>query len=290
MPVTIKPSPEAVGRNRDPTVKSAQQLYSRLVAAWEKEVHHGQPNTKRTKPVLHSSFENLSSNGEAMIIPYGNSFVEGVMRPFQQDLHLVVRPDDVWLSILTQFSFYVSAHSEELRHKFVNHQGNETLVVADNARPFHSLDVGHMAQMIMPLTKEKMADKTVHDWLIPGFSTSTELDLAVSSMVMMATMKDYFRYEMWGGCGFPSVTLLGEAADWNKILISLDKFAEYGQEPAAWSKLLKPVIKRFVATFYLPDSMELKEFWMQALHAEGKFGSGPFTHLQRLAHGTYVLE
>jgi hypothetical protein len=71
---------------------------------------------------------------------------------------------------------------------------------------FYSWDVGHMAQMLRPLMKKKMADKTVHDWLIPVFSTSTNLNLAVASMVMMETMKDYFSYELWVGCGFYSVT------------------------------------------------------------------------------------
>jgi hypothetical protein len=59
------------------------------------------------------------------------------------------------------------------------------------------------------------------------------------------------------------------------ILKRLDKFAEYGEEPTAWSNLLKPVMRRFIATFYLPDSNELKEFWMRAVHSSGRFGSGP---------------
>jgi hypothetical protein len=95
--------------------------------------------------------------------------------------------------------------------------------------------------------------------------------MAVFSMVMMATMREYFNYGMRGGCGFPSVTLQIEAADWEMILTRLAKFAEYGTEP---------VINRFFATFYLPNSTELKEFWMRALHSAGNPGSdGPLPTL-----------
>jgi hypothetical protein len=188
-------------------------------------------------------------------------------------LHLVLRPDDVWLAITTQFSLYVKRHAEKLRAKFVKHDGKKNLMVW-NDLPFHMWDVGCMAEKITPLMEEHMADKDVRDWLLPDLSTTTDDDRAISSMVMMATMKHYFSHVMRSGCGFPSVTLQGEASDWEGILKRLDKFADYSTEPAAWSLLLKPVIKRFIATFFLPDSSELKEFWMHAVHSAGKWGSG----------------
>jgi hypothetical protein len=173
--------------------------------------------------------------------------------------------------------FYVTRHAEKLRAKFVKHDGKKNLVVW-NELPFNMWDVGSMAEKIIPLMEEHMAGKDVRDWLLPNFSTTTDDDRAISSMVMMATMKHYFSYVMRGGCGFPSVTLQGEASDWEGILKRLDKFADYGTEPAAWSLLLKPIIKRFIATFFLPDSSELKEFWMHAVHSAGEWGSGDAVH------------
>jgi hypothetical protein len=49
--------------------------------------------------------------------------VNGTIRAFQQDLHLVLRPDDVWLAITMQFRFYVAGHAEEMRSKLVKHAG-----------------------------------------------------------------------------------------------------------------------------------------------------------------------
>jgi hypothetical protein len=229
--------------------------------------------SKLNLPILHSSIEPFGTKLEDCIILYGN----GIICAFQQDLHFVLRPDDVRLAVMTQCSFYVNA--EELRDEFVNHKGKEELEVIhrESCWPW---GVGDISGTIMSLMQEKMVDKEVQDWIMPRFSTITDIDMAISSMVMMATMREQTNYVLIGGCGFPPVTLQGEAADWEMILTRLDKFAEYGTEPATWSSLLKPVIKRFIATFYLPDSTELKEFWMRALHSAGNPGSdGPLPTL-----------
>jgi hypothetical protein len=290
MPVTIEPSPKMVGTNCDTTAASERDLFEKLIGAWEKEIDFDpnpmftlpwmkrKPNqpiaeSRSDKSILHSSFKNMRSTADSSIIPYGNGFVDGVIRAFQQDLHLALRPDDVWLAITTQFSFYIDKHAEELRSKLVKHQGKEKLVLA-NMAAFKDVDVGVMAEKFTTMMEAHMADDTVHDWLMPTFSTTTDIDKAVSSMVMMATVNQYFNYVMMIGCGFPSVTLHGEPRDWEMILMRLDKLAEFGEEPAAWAKLLKPIIKRFIATFYLPDSAELKDFWMNAIHSNGQWGSG----------------
>jgi Domain of unknown function (DUF4419) len=43
--------------------------------------------------------------------------------------HLVLRPDDVWHTVLTQFSIYVNQNSESLRDSFVSHQGEKMSVI-----------------------------------------------------------------------------------------------------------------------------------------------------------------
>jgi hypothetical protein len=117
MPVTIRPSPEKVGQNNDMTFESEEALFSRLVRAWEARHDLPESESRANKPILHSSFR--GSLAPSSIVPYGNGFVNGVIRAFQQDLHLVLRPDDVWLAITTQFSFYVTtAHAEELRARY----------------------------------------------------------------------------------------------------------------------------------------------------------------------------
>ncbi|KAF2798326.1 hypothetical protein K505DRAFT_346643 [Melanomma pulvis-pyrius CBS 109.77] len=226
-------------------------------------------------PVLHTSFSTLPENGEC-IVPYGNGFVHGAIRAFQQDLHLVLRPDDVWLSIATQFSFYVNAHAEELREFFVLDEGQEALGIHNPSSSPETLEVDWLAQHMADLIENKLVDPDDRDWLIPEFSTTTNNDRAVASMVMMSTMQKYFTFFASFGCGLPSVTLLGEKGDWQSILERLDRFETFGDEPKTWAKLLEPILKRFVATFDTPDDQQLKDFWLQICHLEGGNGSaGP---------------
>jgi hypothetical protein len=68
MPITIRPSPEEVGKNRDATVSSERDLLSALLGSWEKDVRRLDPSkTRVNKPILHSSFKDPLSDP---IIPY----------------------------------------------------------------------------------------------------------------------------------------------------------------------------------------------------------------------------
>jgi hypothetical protein len=72
-------------------------------------------------------------------------------------------------------------------------------------------------------------------------------------------------------CGIPSVTLEGEKDDWEKLLSRLDKLPTFGPEPAAWAKLLRPILCRFVQAF---DGEPDVDFWGRVCHRT-RGGSGP---------------
>ncbi|KAF2803379.1 uncharacterized protein BDZ99DRAFT_482218 [Mytilinidion resinicola] len=273
MPVTIKPSPQSEGFNVDPSVDSTQALLREASKAWGglRERHYPDPESR---PILRSSFDDLATRNSSVIVPYGNGFVTGIIRAFQQDLHLVLRPDDAWLCILTQFSMYVNANAEELRSLFVSHKGKKELVVDARPEPVAYLDCGKMSQHMADLISDHVVDPKLKDWIMPRFTTTTHNDKSIAAVVMMGTLKRYFDYAFRGGCGFPSVTLLGEPSDWEEILRRVEELPRYGKEAKEWSKLLVPIIKRFIATFFIPESQELKDFWLRACHSIGKDGSG----------------
>ncbi|EGO21327.1 hypothetical protein SERLADRAFT_476365 [Serpula lacrymans var. lacrymans S7.9] len=51
------------------------------------------------------------------IIPQKNGFVHTVMEAYNRHRALIIRPDDVWLAILIQFSLYVNGNAELLGKK-----------------------------------------------------------------------------------------------------------------------------------------------------------------------------
>ncbi|KAK4062541.1 uncharacterized protein Triagg1_9911 [Trichoderma aggressivum f. europaeum] len=240
------------------------------------KAHFVQTNKKigpESRQVLFQSFENMDKNNVSLV-PYGHGLVEVIIRAFQQDLHLTLRPDDVWLSIMGQFSFYVNGHAEEMRRFFVTHEGKKQLVVDTGLMSPLSVDFDTLARAFTDLIQENVTDPDLKSWMLPNFSTTTTEDVTTTAIIMMATVKSYFECIGRGGCGFPSVTLLGERADWVNLLGKVAKIATYGEELSAWSTILTKVMEKMVETFDKPDSRTTKDFWMRAAHHNGSDGSG----------------
>lgn len=126
-----------------------------------------------------------------------------------------------------------------------------------------------MARKLAAIVEEQLIDKELRNWLIPDFSTTTDTDIAVASIPMLATIKKFFTYEAHTGCGFPSVTLHGEQSDWQNLRTRASVLASgtYGADLATWAHLLTPILDHFIATFKSPASDALKEFWLSAVHA-----------------------
>jgi len=101
---------------------------------------------------------------------------------------LILRPDDFWLAIVTQFSFYVNANAEALRDKIVEHEGKKELVVRVEG-DFNTVDYAEFAsRMISEQVVKNIKDPEVAAWIQPNFSTTTETDRVAASVSIMATL------------------------------------------------------------------------------------------------------
>jgi hypothetical protein len=278
MPVIVTPTPELVGTNNDFTVESTAELLDEIQfwapsnQKYNRLKRKANQKQKDQTTIIQSSFNDL--NESRKIIPYGNGLVQGIVRAFQQDLHLVLRPDDIWLTIVIQFSLYINANAESLRSKFVSHEGDKNLCIdITPLSPWH-VDAGKFAELMATLAQQNIVDDELRDWFVPSFSTTTAADRAVASVCMLGSLQKYFNFILFGGCGFPSVTLLGEKDDWAEILHRIGRLRDYGEEAEEWSQLLFPVVERMVTSFDEPDSPRIKDFWLRACHSAGRDGSG----------------
>jgi hypothetical protein len=270
MPVVIKPDPDPQsGTNSDRTSSSPGSLL------------HGTSSRHSRYPILRSSFGDHRSTGAPppSIVVNKNGFAHTVIRAWQQDLHLRLRPDDVWLAILTQFSFFVNGNAEALRSIFVAHEGRRELVV-DVDGTIGSADLGVVAQRLAAKAKEHMVDPDIATTLLPSFTTTTPHDRAVASIVFMGVVNEYFGSSMRFGCSFPSVTLLGERDDWADILRRVAWFGTLGHEDTdEWTIRLTKVLEHMVASFDSPDEANVKDFWARAVHEAIGSPSGGITTL-----------
>jgi len=157
-----------------------------------------------------------------------NSFVNVVLVAYVRHHNLVISPDDVWISLMVQFSFYLNANSEALRHQFVDFEGKKKLVVElDSIKLLKDLPYDKITQIFEEQIAKNIKDPSVRKWVVPDFSTTTPTERVVGSVVLMTAMKTYFDYEISAGCDLPSVSILGTPEDWKEIRFRAERFKEF---------------------------------------------------------------
>lgn len=179
--------------------------------------------------------------------------------------------------------------------------------VAGSAKKLHDI-----AQAFRGLLDEKelYSKLPLQEWVMPQFSTTRNDDRDMACIMMMGITNKSVDYNVSltqvsaVNCGFPvschvcdvfrkfvdvlpyklvaianrlyhsgqSVTLDGTAADWQQIHDRMEHVEQYGDKPKVWSKLLRAVMKRFVASFATPDDQDIKQFWLNACHSAGQNG------------------
>lgn len=75
---------------------------------------------------------------------------------------------------------------------------------------------------------------------------------------------------------YPTVTLLGEKSDYEDIERRIEKLTEYGDEPARFATLLRPIFKYVVATFGCTTTKVdpvVRDFWSRIIHHNSGSGS-----------------
>lgn len=238
-----------------PPVVSAEQLLESSCLA----------EHKNCKNVIQSSFGDFS---DASICGSSNGLVRACYHAYSNHHHLTLRPEDIWFAILTQLSFHINAHAEELRSFFVTHEGQEELEVFEIGT-IKTVDFGPLAVRMTKEMDKHVVDPDLRQWVMPDFTTTTDTDTVTAAVLMMGAMQEYFSYKITLCCGIPSVTLLGERDDWIKIQSRLDKLPQLGPEPGQFARLLRPVLKYFVHSFDSPGGRGVRSFWTRIAHQNG---------------------
>jgi hypothetical protein len=258
MPVTIKTAPHSARKYPAYTFPDTAQTFFN-------ENHHYRESAEK---LLSSSFV---PNQSVRCLP--NGFVNAVVKAYSHHYHLVIRPDDVWISIISLLSFYINAHAETLRKKFVAHDGKKKLELIIPPSTLQEINWNYAGDGMIKLMDENLVDKDLKEWITPDFTTTTRTDKTVSAILMMACMKSYFEYNFRMWCGIPSVTLEGTKEDWLKIQKRLEKLDTWGEETTAWHRMLKPILKKFISAF---DGEVDDDFWGHVV-TNGHLGSGTNT-------------
>ncbi|KAK0761500.1 hypothetical protein N5P37_006452 [Trichoderma harzianum] len=218
----------------------------------------------RESPIIASSIgpknatDSLSINETVSI--YGNGFVEGIIRAFNQNLDLVIRPEDVWQAIISQLSLFIhGAENAELLHNtFYPSKEKVTLDLASHSK----LNSNMVARGFASRIPAEVADPMLHARMLQLFSRTTYHDEAVAAFSTMGTMQKHSEYGAMIGGSFPSVTLQGTPNDWKLLNAQVNKLKKY-ERCKDWVRLLLPIMRYMRKTFDEPDSQEVKDFWLR---------------------------
>ena len=187
------------------------------------------------KPLEQVNLPSVEKPSPKLIVSSGTShdmcLTAVFARAYDRHHHLYITPDSVWLTIMTQFATYLEKYAEVLRNKFVDHEGQQTLTVYG----YGTLRTANYPALIKEMVEQigaHIKDQSVAKWAVPNFTTTTDTDRTVGSLVLMSAMKAYFSYKMCLMCGLPAVTfwvhrMIGERlglelVDWWSLILVMD--------------------------------------------------------------------
>ena len=249
-----EPLPEHLTKPRISRQDELKAIGQRLLTA---------PNKKQDRTKAASAHvEAASKHDPNLIYQGGNGFMVAVVTAFAQHLPLELAPDHLWALITYAFAKHVDEHPEELRKKFVSHEGKQRIQIETSAGFQKSQDdnpdTGATPQeweqevfaQFSTAIRGYIGDKT-HAALVANFSSTTPASKAASEVVLMAAMKHYFSFGMTTMCGIPEITLLGTEQDWMTLRQRAETLGKLMMPGFAghWMPALLPVLDKFVESY-----------------------------------------
>lgn len=224
--------------------------------------------------LLGTPFEACGARLDSVVATPANAFLFAARMAHAEHRPLVLTPDAVWLCLAQGFAQHVNLHAEELRGRFVGHDGREPLIVQENTFIKGSPD--NPWPLVFTQFSRQIAGRIgrQRDLIVCDFSTTGPIERAASEIVLMDAMQSYFDYVLQWICGIPEVTLAGTVDDWRSIHRRAQHFAEYGLE--WWTAVLLPALEQIIAAASgRPDI----PFWRSFFNSATSGGCDPTTRI-----------
>ncbi len=170
--------------------------------------------------------------------------VAAIHLAFMNHCLLSLSPDTIWLMFIQGVANHINAHAEELRPEFVRHQGKikievrrDDFVKGSPENPWSDVFNEFSVQI------RDHVGPTI-DLFLPAFSTTGPVERAAAEVVLLDAMKSYFDYDVYTGCGIPSITIEGTQEDWQALAERVQGFEDIGL--GSWLEILSPILRQFV--------------------------------------------
>ncbi|CAB4410785.1 unnamed protein product [Rhizophagus irregularis] len=199
-----------------------------------------------------------------------------IYHAYNNHQHLLLTPDDIWLTIAQGVSQHINYNAEKFRYRFVKHKDKEEIAICIDGILFskNSRLEGDWPEAINRLvvkTDEAVEKIDIKTLLECDFSTTTKNSLTASRIVLLDMLKEYFTYKGYSRCGIPKVTLEGTLEDWIKLQEKVIQLRQLDLDMDFWLDRLDPVVWKLVETY--KGNVD-EEFWSKII-SKDSFGSGP---------------
>lgn len=171
-----------------------------------------------------------------------HEFLSLIHLAYMKHLTPIISPDDVWLTILSEFAKHVNDNDETVefyRKHFAdpNNPNKKTEIIVEllpssfesiwNKEGTPEILANVFANFLGQVNTHATENKVLSQ-MIADFSTSTTITRLTSQVATAYMVEEYYSMKMIMSCGFPSIKILGTQDDWKSVLNKINAFASLG--------------------------------------------------------------
>lgn len=213
----------------------------------------------------------------------GHPILEGYYQSYAKHIPVTVSPDILWMLIVQGFSRHIDQNAEKLRNKFVDFDGQKTLIVNGDEWTIEEITREGWESTFaafVELIKRNAGDSMIKI-ITPTFSTTTPTIQVSSQIAIMSCFKNYFKYiRLYGGCGFPYINLQGTLKDYEELKSKVEKLKGFDIDD--WIKELIIIIDKIIET--KKGKIDI-DFWKNMIKNKETMeprGSGALTKVENI--------
>lgn len=208
-----------------------------------------------------------------------NAFYGAFVRAYNRHEAIVLSPDDVWMTVVMQFSKYVNTNHEKLRHMLVEHKEGQKKLVVRTEKDLDESQWGEFFTKMIAAINENTKNGVVSA-LQNKFTTTGDVETIISTATIMDSFKKFFSYgRLIPMCGITEARFLGTLEDWTSLPKKLAALSSYDVD-GKWKKYidnLTPVLNQFAATYQGQVDVNWWNKIMNITH--GRLGSGSTSYI-----------
>lgn len=213
----------------------------------------------------------------------GHPILEGYYQSYAKHIPVTVSPDILWMLIVQGFSRHIDQNAEKLRNKFVDFDGQKTLIVNGDEWTIEEITREGWESTFaafVELIKRNAGDSMIKI-ITPTFSTTTPTIQVSSQIAIMSCFKNYFKYiRLYGGCGFPYINLQGTLKDYEELKSKVEKLKGFDIDD--WIMELIIIIDKIIET--KKGKIDI-DFWKNMIKNKETMeprGSGALTKVENI--------